>query len=182
MVGATRYTAPTNKIIVFNPYAKLPTTMCKVNTAANCIPGRLVQRSGTSDAEIVVNTVNTPPLGFLGYEETNPLYTTIAGKGITDTYAVDAIVAVHNGPGVVWMGYVTGHVYMGDLLSPGAAGVLVPTTALSATIPAGGTTVTTATSSNPTITFAGGYPPQGSICAISEADISTAQGPVRSLI
>lgn len=182
MAGVTGYTAPVNKVIVFNPYAKLPTRMMKVQTNTSMIPGNLVKRYSTTDNQIIVNTVNNPPLGFLGYEDTPLEYTTGAEMAITGTYAADDIVAVHNGPGVVWMGNVATHNYPGDLLCAAASGELTTAAALAATIPAGGTTVTTATSSNPTITFTGAVPTQGPIVAIAEADINDTFGPVRSLI
>jgi len=181
MAGVQRYTAPTNKIIVFNPYAKLPTTMCSVQTDTDMCPGNLVKRYSTTDNQIIVNTVNNPPLGWLGYEETNPKYTNEASMLVTGTYAADDIVAVHNGPGVVWMGNVATHNYMGDPLCAAAAGELTTALATSVTIPSGGTSVLSC-SSVPTFTFAGAIPGQGPIVAIAEADINDTFGPCRSLI
>ena len=183
MAGVTRYTIPTNKIIVFNPFAKLPTTMCKIETETSCIPGNLVKSYNQTDNQIVVNTVGNPPLGFLGYEATNPRYTTGAATpmAVTGTYADGDVVAVHNGPGVVWMGNVATHNYMGDLLCAAAVGELTTALATSVTITSGGTSVLSC-SSVPPFTFAGAIPGQGPIVAIAEADINNTFGPCRSLI
>ena len=182
MTGVPGYTIPTNKIIIFNPYAKLPTRTCKVETPTSMCPGNLVMRAGTAnDSEIIVNTVGNPPLGWLGWEDTHPKYTVGASKVMTDAYDDNAIVAVHNGPGVVWLGNVATHNYMGDLLCPAAAGELTTALATSVSIPSGGTSVLSC-SSVPTFTFAGAIPGQGPIVAIAEADINNTFGPCRSLI
>ena len=170
MAGSTGYTKPTNKVVVFNPYAKLPTQNLKVHTAASCIPGRLVKRYTTADGEVIVNTVGNPPIGFLGYEATNPKYVTGAGTAganmlITDAYAVDSIVAVHNGPGVVYVGWLASgtHVYQGDLLVPAAAGTLDTAAAITVT-------QVTGTAHNIDVT-AGSVPVGGPVVAIAEQEI-----------
>ena len=139
MAGATGYTKPTNKIIVFNPYAHLPTTTCKVQTATNMIPGRLVKRYSTSDAEIIVNTLANTPIGWLGYEHTNPKYTTDASMAITSAYAVNDIPAVHNGPGVVFVGWLTTGqtVYKGTPLVASGDGEMMPAAATASALVSG---------------------------------------------
>ena len=161
MAGALGYTVPTNKIIIFNPYAKLPTQTCKVNTATNMIPGHLVKRSGTSDAEIVVNTAANTPIGCLGWEETNAKYTTLDEMEITDAYAVNSIVAVHNGPGVVWKGWLSDGetCYKGSPLVAGSNGEMTVAVSIS---------LTETASSKHHSASAGSIPIGGSIIAIAE--------------
>jgi hypothetical protein len=187
MAGEKGYTKPANKIIVFNPYAKLPTVECKIHTATNCIPGRLAAVYSNADAEVVVNTVNNTPIGWFGFEATNPKYTVGAEMAITDEYEVDAIVAIHNGPGIVFVGHVANgqHIYRGNVLCAAADGELTAATAIVGTIPSGSTSLLSS-SSVPTITMAGGLPPQGLPVAIAEAEINAsgaaATGCVRSLL
>jgi hypothetical protein len=161
MAGAAGYTIPTNKIIVFNPYAKLPTTTCKVQTATNMIPGRLVKRNSTSDADIIVNTSANTPIGWLGFEETNAKYTAGAEMAITDAYAVNDVVAVHNGPGVVFKGWLTTGqtVYKGTPLVAGGDGELTPAASISLT--------ETGTSTHHSAS-AGSIPVGGLVIAIAE--------------
>jgi hypothetical protein len=181
MAGELGYTVPTNKIIVFNPYAKLPTQTCKVQTATNMIPGHLVKRNSTSDADIIVNTAANTPIGWLGYEETNPKYTTLAATAmaITDAYAVDAIPAVHNGPGVVWKGWLADGqtCYKGSELVAAANGEMSVAASIS---------LTETASSKHHSASAGSIPVGGSVIAIAEmyAAPSGAKGAIaaRSLI
>ena len=161
MTGIAGYIKPTNKIIVFNPYAKLPTTMAKVQTATNMIPGRLVKRYSTNDGDIIVNTAAVTPTGWLGYEATNPKYTTGASMAITDAYAVNDIVAIHSGPGVVFVGWLTTGqtVYRGTPLVASGDGELMAAASISLT--------ETATETHHSAT-AGSIPVGGLVIAIAE--------------
>lgn len=61
---------PTNKIVAGgNPLVQ----ELKVEIATNMYPGRLVMK-GTNDDDIVVNTAAGAAIGWLGYEQANPVF------------------------------------------------------------------------------------------------------------
>jgi hypothetical protein len=85
---------------------------------------------------------------------------------ITDAYLVDSIPAVHNGPGVVYVGWLASgeHVYQGDLLVPAALGTL----SLAASI---SVTQITGTAHN-IDTTAGSIPIGGPTVAVAEQEVN----------
>lgn len=81
---------PTNKIIAGGEPLKQE---LKVETATNMYPGRLVTK-GTNPDDIIVCTAATPAIGWLGYEQTNPVF---RPDTVDTIYAANAQAAVHNG-------------------------------------------------------------------------------------
>jgi len=179
MVG---YTKPTNKIVVAgNPLVQEQV----VQTATNMIPGRLCKK-GTAVNQVVVNTVGNTPLGWIGYEQTQAKY--IDAHTIATAYSANDVIAVLNGGGFVIIGCMANgqNCTKGVLLGAAADGELTAAAAITATIPAGNTTVCTGTSSVPIVTVTGHYPPLGLVVGIAEelidASGAACTGMVRSLI
>lgn len=91
------YQKPTNKIVVAGKYN---TQELKVETATNMYPGRLVTK-GTNDDDIIVNTASTAVIGWLGYEDTNPVF---RPDTVDTIYTINSQASVITGPGVVVVG------------------------------------------------------------------------------
>ena len=84
------YTKPTNAIVV---YGEPEVEFLKVETVANCYPGRLVKKD-TSDYQVEVCGAAGIAVGWLGYEQTEPS----ARPDTVDTiYVVNKTVAVLHG-------------------------------------------------------------------------------------
>lgn len=81
---------PNNRIIVAGDPLVQELT---IETATEMYPGRLVKK-GTADSDIVVNTAGGKAIGWLGYEQTNPVY---RPEDVDSIYEKDASVAVLNG-------------------------------------------------------------------------------------
>jgi hypothetical protein len=93
---------PNNKIVAGgNPLVQ----ELKIETATNMYPGRLVKK-GTNDDDIVVNTAGGNALGWLGYEQTNPVF---MPTDVDTIYAQNDMAAVLNG----------GHFYVVGRLASG---------------------------------------------------------------
>jgi len=126
---------PTNRIVV----AGEPIVHeCKVETATNMYPGRLVQK-GTNDDDIVVGTATGMPIGWLGYEQAHSAY---QPSTVDTAYSLNDRAPVLNGGKFVIVGRLaTGeNVSKGDLLVPAANGELKKASTL--TVAAGATAVT----------------------------------------
>ncbi|MCS3924412.1 gp53 minor capsid family protein [Methanosalsum natronophilum] len=83
---------PNNRIIA----AGVPLIQeLNIETVTNMYPGRLVKK-GTNDSDIVINTADGKPIGWLGYEQTNPVF---RPKDPISIYGAEAQVAVLNGGG-----------------------------------------------------------------------------------
>ena len=81
---------PNNRIIAAgNPLVQ----ELSIETATEMYPGRLVKR-GTADSDIVVNTAGGKAIGWLGYEQTNPVY---RPDDVDSIYEKDTFAAVLNG-------------------------------------------------------------------------------------
>ena len=150
---------PSNKIIVQGEPLMTPFL---IETVTTMYAGRLVKK-GTADHQIVVNTVNNPPLGWLGFEQTEN------EEDKPDT--VDTIwtakwaPVLYGGHFVIVGSLASGqNLTAGALLAPAAAGELTEATALTATTPTGSTAVTS-TSATPAMTQGGAKPAQGEVVA-----------------
>jgi len=167
MVG---YTKPTNKILVAgNPLIQ----ELKIETVANCYPGRLVKK-GSSDAQIVVNTAAGMAVGVLGYEQANDKYK----PATVDTiYVVNDFVPVLNGGGFVYVGRLASgeSVSKGDPLVAAANGELKAASAATVTIASGSTTVLS-DKAQPDESVAGAYGAQGLIVAVAEETVDASGG------
>lgn len=95
MAYVGNYKVQSNKIIQWGLSDVTITPV--VETAANCYPGRLVT-GGTAEGQIIVNTNLTVPIGWLGWELTDPKFK--LDDSITTGYAVGDEPAVHSGYGV----------------------------------------------------------------------------------
>ena len=92
----------------------------KIETVANCYPGRFVKK-GTTDHEVLVNTDENPPIGVLGYEHTHAAYR----PATVDTiYVVNDEAAVLQGEDFEFVAslYTNEEVSMGDQLVAAATG------------------------------------------------------------
>ncbi|TGC08120.1 structural cement protein Gp24 [Methanolobus halotolerans] len=88
---------PANKIVAGGS----PLTQeLKVETATSMYPGRLVKR-GTNDDDMVMNTAGGPALGWLGYEQTNPVF---MPTDVDTIYVQDDMAAVLYGGGFLIVG------------------------------------------------------------------------------
>lgn len=88
---------PANKIVAGGS----PLTQeLKVETATNMYPGRLVKK-GTNDDDMVVNTAGGPALGWLGYEQTNPVF---MPTDVDTIYVQDDMASVLYGGGFLIVG------------------------------------------------------------------------------
>lgn len=81
---------PANKIIAGGSCL---TQELKIETAANCYPGRFVEK-GTNDDDIQASGGTSAPIGCLGYEQCNPAY---KPDSITGIYSVGAMAPVLKG-------------------------------------------------------------------------------------
>lgn len=110
---------PTNKISM----GRVPIIQeLKVETATTMYPGRLVTK-GTNPDDIIVNTASTAPIGWLGYEQTAPVYM----PATVDTiYAQNDQAAVLSGGGFYVVASLASgqNVTKGAMLKPAAAGEL----------------------------------------------------------
>jgi len=116
----TGFKTPTNKIV----FGGAPIVQeLKVESATNMYPGRLVQK-GTNDDDIVVFTATTKmPVGWLGYEQTNPQY---RPANVDTAYAADDYAAVVSGPMLIAGRLAKGcSVNKGDLLAGWSDGQVV---------------------------------------------------------
>ena len=135
----------------------------KIENATNMYAGRVVKK-GTTDADMVVGTAGCNPIGVLGWEQTNAKHRPTL---ITDLYLINALAAVLSGPMIVPLLLSTDTVVKGDALVAGADGKVRKAAAITVTVPAGGTNVTS-TSAQPDLTEAGSLPPGGPIIAYAE--------------
>ena len=171
---------PTNQILVAGyPLVQI----LKVEVATNVYPGRLVKK-GTGDDDIIVNTAAGACIGWAGYERTIKKHR----PATVDTiYAAGAQIAVLAGGNFVIVASLASgqSVAKGARLVAGANGELIAATALTVTVPAGTTTVTS-TAAQPDLVEAGGLPPQGIVVAIAEETVDASAAAkdimVRSLI
>jgi hypothetical protein len=132
-----------------------------IETVTTMYPGRLVKK-GTADHQIVVNTVNNSPLGWLGYEQTE---NEEDKPDTVDTIWTAKWAPVLYGGGFVVVGSLAngvGAVTAGSLVCAAAAGEVTSATALTATTPTG-TTAVTSTSATPAMTQGGAIPAQGEL-------------------
>ena len=110
---------PTNKITM----GRVPIIQeLKVQTADYVYPGRLATK-GTNPDDIIVNTASTSPIGWVGYEQTAPVYM----PATVDTqYAANDQVAVLSGGGFMVVARLTKgqNVTKGAKLIPDASGNL----------------------------------------------------------
>lgn len=168
---------PTNKIVA----GGTPLVQeLKVETATNMYPGRLVKR-GTNDDDIVVNTEGGNALGWLGYEQTNPVF---MPTDVDTIYAQNDMVAVLNGGHF----YVVGRLASGQNVTKGtplvgaANGELAAAVGL--TVATGATQVTSSAANGAIIS--GTLGTQGIVVAIAEQSVDASGGSadivVRSLI
>lgn len=126
-------------------------------------PRRLVKK-GTTDADIIVGTAGCTPLGVLGWEQTNAKHRPTL---ISNIYLVNALASVLSGPMIVTLLLSTDTVVKGDALVAGADGKVRKAVALSVSVPAGGTTVTS-DAAQPNLVEAGSAMPGGPIVAYAE--------------
>ena len=110
---------PTNKISM----GRVPIIQeLKVETATTMYPGRLVTK-GTNPDDVIVNTASTKPIGWLGYEQTAPVFM----PATVDTiYAQNDHAAVLSGGGFYVVASLASgqNVTKGAQLVPAAAGEL----------------------------------------------------------
>jgi len=172
----TGFKKPNNKIVA----AGEPLVQeLKVETATNMYPGRLVKK-GTNDDDIVVNTASGMPVGWLGYEQTNPQY---KPANVDTAYAANDYAAVLNGGGFVIVGRLASgeSVNKGDLLVPAANGELQEADTLE--IASGSTTVTSTAANGDIIT---GHYGDAPVVAVAEETVDASAAAkdimVRSLI
>lgn len=114
---------PTNKIIAGG---RPLTQELKVETATNMYPGRLVTK-GTNADDIIVNTASTSPIGWLGYESTNPVF---MPDTVDTIYVINSQAAVHSGGNFFVVGRLASgqNVTKGAKLIPAANGELTAAT------------------------------------------------------
>jgi len=117
----TGHIKPINKIVA----AGTPLVQeLKVETATNMYPGRLVQK-GTNDDDIIVadSTVGNDIVGWLGYEQTAPVFRPSTPDTI---YEADDMAAVLNGGGFIIVACLAASqtITKGEALTSAAAGTL----------------------------------------------------------
>ncbi len=168
---------PTNKIVAGgNPLVQ----ELKVETATNMYPGRLVKK-GTNDDDIVVNTAAGAAIGWLGYEQANPVF---MPADVDTIYVQNDMAPVLNGGGFFVVGRLASgqNVTKGTPLVGAANGELIAATALS--VATGATQVTSSAANGAIIT--GSLGAQGVIVAIAEQSVDASSAAadivVRSLI
>ncbi|MDP2216413.1 MAG: hypothetical protein Q8J68_03890 [Methanolobus sp.] len=168
---------PNNKIVAGgNPLVQ----ELKIETAANMYPGRLVKK-GTNDDDIVVNTAGGNAVGWLGYEQTNPVF---MPTDVDTIYIQNDMAAVLNGGHF----YVVGRLASGQNVTKGtplvgaANGELSAATSL--VIDSGATPVTSGAANGAIVS--GSIPDEGLVVAIAQqsvdASIAAADIVVLSLI
>lgn len=157
--------SPTNKIIVQGDplYDER-----KIETVANCFPGRLVKK-GTADHQIVVNTAAGKACGVLGYEKAHPDY---KPKTVDTIYVVNDWAPIRYGGGFVYNGRLKNgeSVVMGDLLVAAANGEVKKATAATVTL-ASGSTAVTSDKAQPDESVAGSIPAEGIIVGEAKATV-----------
>ncbi|MFH0849088.1 MAG: hypothetical protein V1857_06265 [archaeon] len=164
MVG---YSAPNNDVLVAgSPFIQ----ELKVHTATNVKAGRLVEK-GSAASQIVACSVGGNPIGVVGW---NP-HSAYKPATLATDYAANSFAPVMNGPMIVVLTLVTDSVVKGDFLIAGANGKVRKAAAVTATVPAGETTVTS-TSAQPAITLVGSFPEDGLIVAQAEEDQNATEG------
>ena len=112
---------PINKIVVDSTNLHMQTK--KIETVANCYPGRLVKK-GTNDDDIVAGSAATDKVyGWLGYEQTSKKYRPAT---IDTIYVINDQVTVVNGPGIILLAFLElgADIDKGDYLTCGALGGL----------------------------------------------------------
>jgi len=167
---------PTNKIVVGGePLVQ----ELKVETATNMYPGRLVTK-GTNDDDVVVCGATDKPIGWLGFEHTQPAY---RPADVDTIYAQNDQAAVLNGGHFFIVGRLASgeNVSKGDWLVPAANGELKAASAL--TVDSGATTVTSSAANGAIIS---GEVGDNIVVAIAEESVDATAGAadimVRSLI
>jgi len=135
----------------------------RVEIAATMLPGRLV-KTGTKDSDIVVGTVNSAVIGWLGYEQTAKKY---RPSTIDTIYVQYDQVAVLSGGGfrIVASG-IGGVITKGAKVIATAAGEVCLAAAATVTV-ASGTTTVLSTGAQPAINVAGSLPSGGMIIGIA---------------
>jgi hypothetical protein len=169
------YKKPTNRIVVAgNPLVQ----ELKIETVANCYPGRLVKR-GSTDFDIVVNTVNGSAIGWLGYEQGHEKYKPLT---VDTIYVVEDWAPVLGGGNFVLVASIPDSqtIIKGDRLVAAAIGQVAKATAITASNPSGSTTVL-ATSADPTQDMAGGLAAENIIVAIAE-EAKTTSGSISDIM
>lgn len=158
----TGVTTPTNSIIAGG---KPLVQELKVETATNMYPGRLVKK-GTADDDIVVNTAAGAALGWLGYEQTDPVF---MPDDVDTIYAANAQAAVLFGGGFLITGSLASgqSVVKGDRLVAAASGEL--TIAVAAIATTGSATASVVDATTPTID--GSVGSDGIIVAIAQQTV-----------
>jgi len=121
----TGHIKPINKIVA----AGTPLVQeLKVETATNMYPGRLVEK-GTGDDDVVVSTSTDGDaiVGWLGYEQTAPVFRPSTPDTI---YEADDMAAVLNGGGFIIVARLANgsSVAKGEALTSAAAGEVVSAT------------------------------------------------------
>jgi hypothetical protein len=95
MTTETGQVQPTNKIVVDSTNCHHQTK--KIETVANCYPGRLVIR-GTNDDDVATGTSGGAVYGWIGYNDTNKHYRPAT---ISTIQVVNDQVDIVNGSGII---------------------------------------------------------------------------------
>jgi hypothetical protein len=122
MVTETAQVQPTGRIIWDNRNLHMQTK--KIETVANCYPGRLVMK-GTNDDDVLVTDAASKGYGWLGYEHTTKKYRPAT---LTTIYVASDQVAVVYGAGLgvlAWMNTVC-VITKGQILTSAANGCVTP--------------------------------------------------------
>ncbi|WP_342303636.1 hypothetical protein [Methanolobus sp. ZRKC5] len=137
----------------------------KIETDTNMYPGRLVKR-GTNDDDMVVNTAAGPALGWLGYEQTNPVF---MPTDVDTIYAQNDMAAVLYGGGFLIVGRLASgqNVTKGTRLVAAANGEL--TAATSIVVDTGSTPVTSGAANGAIVS--GSIPDEGLVVAITQQSV-----------
>jgi len=138
-------TKPNNKIVA---QGEPLVEECKVESATNMYPGRLVKK-GSSDSQIVVCGATDMPIGWLGYEQAAGPY---KPSDVDTAYSANDFAPVLYGGKFVIVGRLASGevVNKGDLLVPAANGELKKAETLQ--IASGGTSVTSTAANGDIIT------------------------------
>lgn len=162
------YVIPENKIVAQGiPFAQ----ECRVETAANVYPGRLVKR-GTTDDDVVVCTAAGNPSGWAGYEQAAPAFKPAT---IDTIYVVNDRIPVLSAKGcLVRATLATSQtIVIGDALVAGATGFVTAAAAIAATVGSGAATASAVDATRPTVAVTGSAPVGGRIVGYAAQSVTT---------
>lgn len=149
--------AGANRNLIGNAHLNAPVGDFKVKTASNVRAHRLVAFDTTA------KEIKTAPAGAAALPLGWVTMRVKDGAVLTDAdYAVNDVVKVERGPGTIRQAVLltgTTAVNPGDPLTTAGNGKLKKAVAISVTVPAGATAVTS-TAAQPPLTVAGGVPPE----------------------